>query len=62
MKTIVFDAHCDTPVELWRKGEHLRNSSGQVSLRRAEKLDGWVQFFAFLRRVRKDQFFLHRML
>ena len=47
MKTIVFDAHCDTPVELWRKGERLRDNSGQVSLRRAKRLDGWVQFFSF---------------
>ena len=47
MKTIIFDAHCDTPVELWRKGERLRDNSGQVSLRRAKRLDGWVQFFSF---------------
>ena len=47
MRPIVFDAHCDTPVELWRKGERLRENSGQVSLRRAEQLGGWLQFFAF---------------
>ena len=47
MRPIVFDAHCDTPVELWRKGERLRDNSGQVSLRRAKRLDGWVQFFSF---------------
>ena len=47
MRPIVFDAHCDTPVELWRKGERLRENSGQVSLRRAKRLDGWVQFFSF---------------
>ena len=43
----VFDGHCDTAVELWRKKERLRENSGQVSLNSAEKLDGYLQFFAF---------------
>ena len=47
MKTIVFDAHCDTPVELWRKNAHLAENAGQVSLKRAQQLDGYIQFFAF---------------
>lgn len=47
MKYPVVDGHCDTPVELWRKGEALRENSGHISLCRAEKLPGYVQFYAF---------------
>ena len=46
-KVTVVDGHCDTPMELWRKGEHLTQNSGHVSLRRAEALSGYVQFYAF---------------
>jgi membrane dipeptidase len=44
---LVFDGHCDTPAELFRKKESLRVNTGAVSLARAEKLNGYVQFYAF---------------
>lgn len=43
----VFDGHCDTAVELWRRQEALADSSCQISLRRAEGFDAYVQVFAF---------------
>ena len=47
MKYTVVDGHCDTPMELWFKQEHLRKNTCQVSLERAKKLPGYVQFHAF---------------
>ena len=47
MKYTVVDGHCDTPMELWLKQERLLDNTCQVSLRRAEKLTGYVQFYAF---------------
>lgn len=47
MKTIVFDAHCDTPVALWQRGALLAQNSGQVSLARSRRLDGYAQLFSF---------------
>ena len=44
---VVFDGHCDTPVELWRKQESLLRNTGAVCLERAEKLNGYLQFYAF---------------
>ena len=43
----VFDGHCDTPVELWRQGQPLRENTLAVSLARAQRLGTWAQFFAF---------------
>lgn len=43
----VFDGHCDTAVELWRRNESLADSSCQVSLRRAQGFWAYVQVFAF---------------
>ena len=43
----VLDGHCDTAVELWRKGESLAENSGQVSLAQAAAFPVYVQFFAF---------------
>ena len=43
----VFDGHCDTPMELWQKEEHLTKNSGHVSLQKAQALSGYVQFYAF---------------
>ena len=37
MKYPVLDGHCDTAVELWRKGESLAKNSGQISLAQAEE-------------------------
>ena len=47
MKYTVVDGHCDTPMELWLKQESLRKNTCQVSLERAKKLPGYVQFYAF---------------
>lgn len=46
-KLTVFDGHCDTAVELWRRAEALEDSSCMISLRRAERFDAYVQTFAF---------------
>ena len=43
----VLDGHCDTAVELWRKGGSLTENSGQVSLAQAKGFPAYVQFFAF---------------
>lgn len=47
MNCMVFDGHCDTAVELWRKGEPLYENNLAVSLKRAKRLNGYAQFFAF---------------
>ena len=47
MSLPVFDGHCDTAVELYRRNMSLRENTLSVSLRRAEKLKGYAQFFAF---------------
>ena len=47
MKYTVVDGHCDTPMELWLRQEHLPDNSCQVSLRRVQALSGYVQFYAF---------------
>lgn len=43
----VLDAHCDTPFELWEKGRQLKHNDLHCDLQRAQRLDGWAQFFAF---------------
>lgn len=47
MNYTFFDGHCDTPIELWRCGAHLRENALHVSLERAKRLGGYAQFFAF---------------
>ena len=47
MKYRVFDGHCDTPVELWMRGESLRKNALAVSLEQAKHFGGYAQFFAF---------------
>ncbi len=47
MKFRVFDAHCDTAMELWMQRQPLYENTLDVSLRRAERLAGYAQFFAF---------------
>ena len=42
----IFDAHADTPFELFRKSEALERNSGHISLERAKKLPQYAQFFA----------------
>lgn len=44
---VVFDSHCDTASELWRKGQSLTQTDCMVSLSQAEKFAGYGQFFAF---------------
>lgn len=44
---VVFDSHCDTPAEIWRKKETMERNSCHVSLPRARSLGGYGQFFAF---------------
>ena len=47
MQFPIFDGHCDTAFEMLRRHEPLYSNGLHVSLERAEKLDGYVQFFAF---------------
>lgn len=47
MKLRLFDAHCDTAYELWRRGEHLVRSSCHIDLEKAAALDAYAQVFAF---------------
>lgn len=47
MTISVFDGHCDTPMELWQKRQHLVNADGHISLQKAKPLHGYMQFFAF---------------
>jgi membrane dipeptidase len=44
---IVFDGHCDTAAELFRKHEELADNTGMVSLKLARQLGGYLQFYAF---------------
>ena len=46
-KYAVIDGHCDTAVEFFRKGVLFAENDLMVSLKRAEALPGYVQFFAF---------------
>ncbi|MCQ2418449.1 MAG: dipeptidase [Clostridia bacterium] len=43
----IFDAHADTPFELFRKNETLARNSGHISLERADALPNYAQFFAY---------------
>lgn len=47
MKYTVFDSHCDTASELWRRGERLSRNTCHVSLERTAGFAGYGQFFAF---------------
>lgn len=44
---VVFDSHCDTAYELWRKRQTLEKTDCMVSLPQMEQLKGYGQFFAF---------------
>ena len=46
-KPVVFDGHCDTAAELFRKQESLPDNTGMVSLKLAAQLGGYLQFYAF---------------
>ena len=43
MKYRVFDGHCDTPVELWMRGESLRKNALAVSLEQAKHFGGYAR-------------------
>ena len=47
MKYTVFNSHCDTASELWRRGERLSRNTCHVSLERTAGFAGYGQFFAF---------------
>lgn len=47
MKYTVFDSHCDTASELWRRGERLSRNTCHVSLERTAGFAGYGQYFAF---------------
>lgn len=47
MKLKLFDAHCDTAFELYRKGEHLVKNSCHIDLNRAGNYENFGQLFAF---------------
>lgn len=47
MKLRLFDAHCDTAYELWRRNEPLRRNSCHIDLEKAADFSAYVQIFAF---------------
>ncbi len=50
----VLDLHCDTPYELFKKGEPLTENSGHVSLARAARLGRYAQVMAIWTEHRLD--------
>lgn len=47
MSIRLFDGHCDTAFELFRKGECLAENTGHIDLNRASKYSTYAQIFAF---------------
>lgn len=43
----LFDAHADTPYELWVRKEHLNQNSCHIDLKKARVFDTYSQVFAF---------------
>lgn len=43
----IIDCHADTPFELFRKNETFENNTCHISLKRAQKLPHYAQFFAY---------------
>lgn len=43
----LFDGHCDTAYELWKRNEPLRRNTCHISLEKAAALDAYAQVFAF---------------
>lgn len=43
----LFDGHCDTAYELWKRNESLRRNTCHISLEKAAALDAYAQVFAF---------------
>lgn len=46
-KYAVFDSHCDTATELWKRKETLERNTCHISLPRMEQFAGCAQYFAF---------------
>lgn len=46
MEIHLFDGHCDTLLHCWRTGDSMRESRGDVDLRRGGEFSGYCQFFA----------------
>lgn len=53
----VFDSHCDTATEIWRREETLVNTSCQVSFPQMRMFEGCGQFFAFCTLSGTDKFY-----
>ncbi len=47
MSLSLFDAHCDTAFELWRRKEGLEENSCHISLNKARNYGAYAQIFAF---------------
>lgn len=47
MKPRVFDAHCDTAFELWRRNEPLAENSCRIDLKKCADFSAYAQAFAF---------------
>jgi len=43
----IFDLHCDTISECLQKRENLKNNDLHIDLNRGNKIDNWIQTFAF---------------
>ena len=52
----LFDGHCDTAFELWKRGEGLRANSCHIDLQKAKRLDAYAQVFAFCSYAGTDMF------
>jgi membrane dipeptidase len=46
MNLSLFDTHCDTAFELYRRNEELQDNTCHISLSNAQKYDKYVQLFA----------------
>ncbi len=47
MSLRLFDAHCDTAFELWRRREHLGRNTCHIDLEKAKNFSEYAQIFAF---------------
>ena len=43
----LFDGHCDTPYELWMRGETLEQNSCHIDLQKTSEFGAFAQIFAF---------------
>lgn len=55
MKIRLFDAHCDTAYELWRRREALAGNSCHIDLAKTSELQSYAQFFAFCSYAGRDR-------